>query len=84
MAGAVMPFGSYKGSAIALLVEVFAGVLSGSRVMRELPDLYRNLKDITNLGHFFVAIDPSRFMEPAQFLSRVDTIIALIRACPPE
>jgi LDH2 family malate/lactate/ureidoglycolate dehydrogenase len=81
--GAVLPFGTYKGSAIALLVEVFAGVLSGSRIMRDLPDLYRNLKDIPNLGHFFVAIDPARFIDHDLFLSRVDTVIALLRACPP-
>jgi LDH2 family malate/lactate/ureidoglycolate dehydrogenase len=77
--GAVLPFGEYKGSAIAMLVELLAGRLSGSNSMREIPDFYRDLDRVSDHGHFFLCLDIGRFMPPDRFQVRVDDMIASLK-----
>lgn len=80
--GAVLTVGGPKGSGLGVFVEVLAAVLSGANIMRQLPDFYRNLKDVPNIGHFFLAIDVSRFMPLDAFKERIDTMIAMLKECP--
>ena len=80
--GAVLTVGGPKGSGIAIFVELLAAVLSGGNLMGQLPDFYRNLTDVPNIGHFFMAIDVSRFMPMDAFTARVDMMIDMVKACP--
>jgi delta1-piperideine-2-carboxylate reductase len=60
--GALMPFGGYKGSAIAMLVELLAGPLLGETLSIEADELDDTHRDGgPNIGEFILAIDPSRF-----------------------
>ncbi len=79
--GALLPFGGHKGSAIAILVEVFASVLSGAKMLKQIPDFYRELNAPSGYGHFFAAIDISRFMDFDQFQSRIELMIGMLKAC---
>lgn len=69
--GAALPFGGYKGFGIAVITEILAAVLPGAGVTKELRDwlLYPHLP--TRTGHFFAAIDVSRFMPVQAFKERV-------------
>lgn len=72
--GAALPFGGYKGYGIAVIAEILSAVLPGAGVTKELRDwiLYPNLP--TRTGHFFAAIDVSRFMTASAFKQRVSLL----------
>jgi LDH2 family malate/lactate/ureidoglycolate dehydrogenase len=81
--GAVLPFGGAKGSAIAILIDIFAGILTGAAFGPHIGDLYRNFKERQNLGHVFAAIDPRAFGDIEEFKNRVDQMIDEIKGLPP-
>ena len=83
LAGVVLPFGGAKGSAIALLVDLFAAVLTGATFGTDLPDFYGDLTRKGDLGAFILAVEPGRFLPAETFLDRVGRYIAMIEACPP-
>ena len=56
---AAVPLGGYKGYALALLVEILSGVLSGSGVGHGVGRLYEEAKP-QDVGHFHLAIDAGR------------------------
>jgi LDH2 family malate/lactate/ureidoglycolate dehydrogenase len=56
---AAVPLGGYKGYALALLIEVLSGVLSGSGVGHGIGRLYEDPKP-QDVGHFHLAIDVER------------------------
>jgi LDH2 family malate/lactate/ureidoglycolate dehydrogenase len=58
---------SYKGSGLAMIVEILAGVLAGSSFI----DLHQE-KD---WGNLFIAISPELFMSTDEFKSRMDEFI---------
>lgn len=68
---ALTPFGGAKGFGVALLVEILAGVLSGAGISHGVGSLYSEFEKATNSGHFFVAIDITRWMSMAEFNERM-------------
>lgn len=79
--GPVLPFGGMKGSAISLLIDIFSGVLSGASYGRRLNTL-EDLDSIQNLGHFFLVIAPSSFMDMQHFQARMDDLITQLKQTP--
>lgn len=66
--GSVLSFdNSYKGSGLAMIVEILAGVLAGSSFI----DLHQE-KD---WGNLFIAISPELFMSTDEFKTRMDEFI---------
>jgi ureidoglycolate dehydrogenase (NAD+) len=55
--GFLMPFGGYKGYGLALIVDLFAGVLSGAAYLTHVNSWLDDPEKPGNLGHFFMAID---------------------------
>jgi uncharacterized oxidoreductase len=77
--GTILPFGgtqSYKGFALGLLVEVFAGALSGGVCAREVP--------INQLGNcvFMMVLDPEHFGGAGHFAAEVSGLVEFVRNCP--
>jgi LDH2 family malate/lactate/ureidoglycolate dehydrogenase len=71
-----------KGSGIALMVEIFCGILSGAG----LPGEVRVITDTTgpcNTGHLLCAIDPGCFTDKNRFFSDVDKTIERIKNLSP-
>ena len=69
---AAVPLGGYKGYALALLVEVLSGVLSGSGVGHGIGRIYEG--EPQDVGHFHLAIDVERWpaaSTPRQLLARL-------------
>ena len=81
LAGTVMAMAGHKGSALATMVEVFAGVLSGAAVGSAVGSMYKNLDRPQEVGHFFCLLDVSAFMEPAELRQRLDAMIDRIKGC---
>ena len=58
--GFLMPFGGYKGYGLAVMVDLFAGLLSGSGYLTHVKSWLDEPDAPGNLGHFFIALDCSR------------------------
>ncbi len=74
--GTVLAMAGHKGYALALMVEIFSGVLSGAAVGPEVGSMYKAPADRPqNVGHFFWLLDISAFMQLQTFIERVDHAI---------
>jgi LDH2 family malate/lactate/ureidoglycolate dehydrogenase len=69
--GVMLPMGGPKGSAIAVMMDVFSGVLSGSAFAGHVTNPYDPSKP-ADVGHFLVAIKPDLFMSTEEFRTRMD------------
>ncbi|TMJ06699.1 MAG: Ldh family oxidoreductase [Bacillati bacterium ANGP1] len=79
----MLPFGGPKGSALALVIEALAGVLSGAMATREVGRLYADFDRGQGLGHFLGAIAVGAFMDPAEFAARMERLMRDLRALRP-
>jgi LDH2 family malate/lactate/ureidoglycolate dehydrogenase len=80
--GVVLPFGDYKGSGLAFVIDVLCGVLTGAAFGPHIVDLYDEGERVQNLGHFFAAMDVETFMPAAIFRARMDQLIREVHGQP--
>ncbi len=59
--GAVLPMAGSKGYALALVVEIFSGILSGAAVGPQVKNPYNDYSGAPDVGHFFWALNPAGF-----------------------
>ncbi len=71
LSGAVLPMAGPKGYSLALLVEVLAGVLSGSAVGDQVGSIYDDRPEAPDTGMFFLALNPEMFGGRQLFESRL-------------
>jgi LDH2 family malate/lactate/ureidoglycolate dehydrogenase len=79
-AGLLMPLGGYKGSGLAMMVEILCGALSGGAMSTELGGLRVRGKRF-RASQLFLAIDVKR-MQP-EFEERVDWLIGHVKSARP-
>jgi LDH2 family malate/lactate/ureidoglycolate dehydrogenase len=77
--GAVLPIGGPKGSGLALLMDVFSGVLSGAAYAGEVGDQYKDFDRPQNVGHFLLALKPDLFVPLAEYQARMDRLVERLR-----
>ena len=73
--GALLPVGGPKGYGLAVVLDVFSGVLSGGRFGRGL--------GAPGSSHFFEVISVDAFDEYEDFIARMGELIDQLHACPP-
>jgi LDH2 family malate/lactate/ureidoglycolate dehydrogenase len=78
--GLLLPIGGYKGSGLAIMLGVLAGVLNGAAFGRDVIDFNYNQEGATNTGQFVVAIDVKRFTPLATFTAETDRHLGDLRA----
>ena len=78
-AGLLMPLGGYKGSGLAMMVEILCGVISGGAMSTELGGLRIRGRRF-RASQTFLAIDVAR-MQP-DFADRVDWLIDAVEVTP--
>ncbi len=78
--GVQLPFGGYKGSAIALMIELLAGSLIGDRFSFEALAEDPEKKGLPIGGEFLLAIDPAKTSGGAGWLAHSEQIFARIEA----
>jgi ureidoglycolate dehydrogenase (NAD+) len=83
LAGALLPFGGFKGSGISILIDLLAGILPGGRSGPEIVPLYQRLDEPQGVGHLFLALRVEAFESLETFTRRVDETVRRIRALPP-
>jgi LDH2 family malate/lactate/ureidoglycolate dehydrogenase len=67
---------------LAIIGEVLSGVLSGAKILDEIPMWFSNPESPVGNGHFHMAIDISRFCEPAAFKVRMDQLVEILKGTP--
>ena len=79
--GMLMPLGGYKGSGLAMMVEILCSVLSGGAQADEVGAL-RYLDKKVRTSQTFIAIDIARFMPVGEFTARVEHLVNLMKSTP--
>jgi LDH2 family malate/lactate/ureidoglycolate dehydrogenase len=82
LAGAVLPFGGAKGSAISFLIDILCGVWTGAAFALHLNTL-EDLGSVQNVGHVFVALRTDLFLAGGEFGRRMDEILGMLKASKP-
>jgi LDH2 family malate/lactate/ureidoglycolate dehydrogenase len=80
--GLLMPLGGYKGSGLAVMVEILCAVLSGSAIGSELGGIRFPGKPV-RVGQFYLAIDVARFLPLEEFGARMDKLIRMLKSTVP-
>jgi len=79
--GSLEPVGGVKGSAFSLIIDIICGILTNT----VLTGGVKNITDVSGpakTGHFFAALDISRFIDMKLFKSNVDQVITNIKSFP--
>lgn len=81
---ALLPFGGAKGYGLGMVVDIFAGILTGSPYGPHVGRMHGgNYGAKRKLGHFVCAIDPAKFTEKRSFLSNIRRMVDELHAVPP-
>ena len=76
--GFLMPFGGYKGYGLAVMVDLFAGLLSGGAYLTHVKSWLDEPDAPGNLGQFFIAIDCTRLGNPEWLAQRMADFAAIL------
>jgi hydroxycarboxylate dehydrogenase B len=76
--GAILPLGGsvgHKGFGLAMVVEILGGILARAGYARPGANRFSN-------GTFIVVIDISAFVDPGQFRTEIDDLLAYVKSAP--
>jgi LDH2 family malate/lactate/ureidoglycolate dehydrogenase len=81
LAGVILPMAGHKGYAIAMLMDVLSGVLSGSGFLTQVNSPFKTDQP-SRCGHFLLALDIEAFGPRQAFEARMERMIAEVKAVP--
>jgi LDH2 family malate/lactate/ureidoglycolate dehydrogenase len=81
IAGVILPMAGHKGYAIALMMDVLSGVLTGSAFGGAVSGPYQ-VERRSGCGHLFIALDVAAFGDPDGFARRMEQLVAEVRSVP--
>ncbi|KAH8701608.1 Malate/L-lactate dehydrogenase [Talaromyces proteolyticus] len=80
--GVMLPIGGPKGSGIAMMMDIFGGLLTGSSFAGGVNDQYKNTTEPQGVGHWFMVLKPEIFLDSKKNLcDRMDTLLGRVRSC---
>ena len=65
------PIAGPKGSGLAMMIDIFCSILTGMAWGPHINAMYREMDQPRKLGHFVMALDLARLMDPALFKQRL-------------
>ena len=77
--GMVLPMAEHKGYAIAMAIDILAGVLSGAGYLNHINRFYSDHNECMNVGHCFIAMNPSLILGE-EFCKAIDEYISEVKA----
>ena len=80
--GFLLPIGGHKGYGLALLVDLFAGLLSNAAYLTHVQSWVDAPDAPQNLGHFFILIDTRRLGSTEWLAQRMQDFAALLHESP--
>jgi ureidoglycolate dehydrogenase (NAD+) len=79
----LLPIGDYKGYGIAMMVDIFCGLLTGMPTGDEVSDMFRDpFTQRRQLGQFYSAVRIDVFEEPGRFKTGLQNLADRIRRQP--
>ncbi len=79
--GVTLPMAGHKGYAIAVIMDMLSGVLSGSQFGTAVQGPYQAEKR-SGAGHLMLALNIAAFQSEGDFAARMETLIAELKATP--
>ncbi len=79
--GIILPMAEHKGYAIAAMVDMMSGVLTGSGFLSAVHSPYKTA-ETSNCGHLMIAMDISKFQPLEQFHTRMQAFADEIKSVP--
>jgi LDH2 family malate/lactate/ureidoglycolate dehydrogenase len=79
--GIILPMAGHKGYAIAAVVDLLSGVLTGSGFLSSVASPYKTAEK-SNCGHLMLALDISKFQPLAEFNERMERYVGEIKSVP--
>ena len=79
--GIILPMAEHKGYAIAVIVDVLSGVLTGSGFLSAVHSPYKTAEK-SNCGHLIVALNIEAFQPLAQFNARMEQYVSELKSVP--
>ncbi|KAK9318920.1 Malate/L-lactate dehydrogenase, partial [Lipomyces orientalis] len=61
--GVVLPIGGPKGSGLAMMMDIFGGLLTGAAFKGDVVDMNKNMNAAQNVGHWFLVFRPELFLD---------------------
>jgi LDH2 family malate/lactate/ureidoglycolate dehydrogenase len=80
--GLLMPLGEYKGSGLAMMIEILCAVLSGGVMSTEVGGLHILDRQMA-ISQFFLAIDVERFLPLPEFQQRMEHLVKTVKSAAP-
>lgn len=81
LAGTILPMAEHKGYVISLMMDVLAGVLTGSGFGTDVAGPYQSERR-SGAGHLYIAIDVTAFMPLETFDRRMEQLIDELKSTP--
>lgn len=80
--GICLPFGGPKGAALAMLMDMMAGMYTGSNYAGDVSSLYYRFDEPQNLGHIIFVMRPDLFVSEDEYKKRMDEYYRRLKALP--
>lgn len=84
IAGALVPFGGHKGSAISVVLEALSASLTGANYAYQTTDIWSSPTHRMNTGHLVIAIDTEAFVGRDHTAQRTADLQARVRSTGEE
>ena len=81
--GFLLPIGGHKGYGLALMVDMFAGLLSNAAYLTHVKSWVDAPDEPQNLGHFFILIDTTKLGSPQWLTARMMDFAEILHDSPP-
>lgn len=80
--GFLLPIGGHKGYGLALMVDMFAGLLSNAAYLTHVKSWVDAPDEPQNLGHFFILIDTTKLGSPQWLTARMRDFAEILHESP--
>jgi LDH2 family malate/lactate/ureidoglycolate dehydrogenase len=81
--GLATPLGGYKGTGLAMMVEILCALLSGGPMSTDVGTLRQDGDERLRISHMFLAVDARRFMGLEAFQGRIARLSESVRSAEP-
>lgn len=80
--GVVLPIGGPKGSSLAIMMDIFGGLLTGSAFAGDVKDQFSDFQNPQRVGHWFMVLRPEMFLDSGEdvYRQRMDVLVDRVRS----